>query len=117
MAENANDLRQLIIREAVRAGVWGIVFLVVIGLLLFAVKQEIKEGIDYSVKRSTYEMVKYATDPYLIGKAKQLVKEGIEYSLDKVGNKYEEVMVQTHKSMMQSGQMETLPAAKIPTTQ
>ena len=117
MTENANDLKQLIFREAVRAGIWGITFLVVAGLFIIAIKQEIKEGVDYTVKRFTYEMVTYATDPYIIGKAKQLVKEGIEYSLDKAGNKYEAVMVQTHKSIVQAGQMETPPALKMPTSQ
>ena len=116
MAGNTNDLKQLVIREAVRAGVWGIVFLVVFGVLLLAVKQEIKEGIDYTVQRSTYEMVKYATDPYLFGKAKQLVKEGIEYSLEKVGNKFTEVMVHTYKSLP-SESMENQPPANKPTSQ
>lgn len=58
-------------------------------------KQEIKEGIDFGAKRTAYEAVRYATDPYLIGKGKQLVKEGIEYSVDKAGERYKQILKET----------------------
>ena len=89
------DLKAVIIKEAVRASIWGGIFLIVMTIFMSAIKQNIKEGIDFGLNRVAAEAKKIATDPYLIGKAKQLVKEGIEYSLDSAGNKYVEAIVKS----------------------
>ena len=73
MAEEKMDMKSVIVKEAVRAAIWGGVFLIVMAIFMSAVKQSIKEGIDFGVKRAVYEAVRYGTDPYLIGKVKQLV--------------------------------------------
>ena len=83
MAENQISLGRLFLQEVIRAGSWGIVLLLVFGICMLSIKQEIKEGIAYSVDRVVNETVMVATDPYLIGKSKQLIKEGIEYTLTK----------------------------------
>ena len=94
MAEEKIAWVQIILKEAVRAGTWGIVLLMIFGIFLAAVRQNVKEAIDFGAKRAVLEAVRYATDPFLIGKGKQLVKEGIEYSLDKAGEKYQDVIVE-----------------------
>ena len=60
-----------------------------------AVKQNVKEAIDFGAKRVVFEAVRYATDPFLIGKGKQLIKEGVEYSIERAGNKYRDVLNET----------------------
>ena len=94
MAEEKIAWVQIILKEAVRAGTWGIVLFVIFSIFLATIKQNVKEAIDFGAKQAVYEAVRYATDPFLIGKGKQLVKEGIEYTLDKAGEKYQDVIVE-----------------------
>jgi hypothetical protein len=83
MAEKQISLGRLFVQEAIKAGTWGIVLLFILGMFTLSIKQEIKEGIAYSVDRVVNETVMVATNPYLIEKSKQLIKEGIEYTLAK----------------------------------
>ncbi len=83
MGEKQISLGRLFLQEVIRAGTWGIVLLLILGMFMLSIKQEIKEGIAYGVDRVVNEALMVATDPYLIGKSKQLVKEGIEYTLAK----------------------------------
>ncbi|MBW1998779.1 MAG: hypothetical protein JRJ29_12540 [Deltaproteobacteria bacterium] len=89
---------KLIIKDAVRAATWSVVVLIVLSIFLFSIKQEIKEGIDFGAKRAVSEVVKYATDPYLVSSGKQLIKEGIEYTVDKVGERYQQILMETIKA-------------------
>ncbi|MBW2066993.1 MAG: hypothetical protein JRJ03_18955 [Deltaproteobacteria bacterium] len=89
---------RLIIKDAVRAATWSVVVLIVLSIFLLFLKQEIKQGIDFGAKRAVSEVVKYATDPYLVGKGKQLVKEGIEYTVEKVGDRYQQILIETIKA-------------------
>ena len=95
MAEEKIDWAQLVLKEAIRAGTWGIVLLIILVVFLSAVKRDIKEAIDFGAKRAVFEATSYATDPYLIGKGKQLFKEGIEYSVEKAGAKYKAIIQET----------------------
>jgi hypothetical protein len=83
MEEKQISLGRLFVQEVIRAGTWGIVLLLILGMFMLSIKQEIKEGIAFGVDRVVNEAVMVATDPYLIGKSKQLIKEGIEYTLAK----------------------------------
>ena len=78
------DLKAVIIKEAVRASIWGGIFLIVMTIFMSAIKQNIKEGIDFGLKSVATEAKQAAIDPELIGKTKQLVKEGIEFGLNRV---------------------------------
>ena len=98
MAEEKFPWVEIILKEGVRAATWGIVFLVIVTVFLFFVKQDIKDAIDFGAKRAVFEAVRYGTDPFLIGKGKQLIKEGVEYSIDMAGDKYREVLVETLQS-------------------
>ena len=105
MAEEKIAWGQVILKEAVRAGTWGIVLLVIFGTFLAVVRQNVKEAIDFGAKRVVLEAARYATDPFLIGKGKQLVKEGIEYSLDKAGQTYKAIIVDVNETArMKSGE-------------
>jgi hypothetical protein len=80
MNENEIGLGRLFVQEAVKAGTWGIVFLIIMGMFIFSIKQDIKEGIAYGIDRAYTRAVMIGTDPYLIGKVRQLIKEGAEPS-------------------------------------
>ena len=94
MNEKEISLGRLFVQEIVRAGTWGIIFLIVMGMFLTTIKQDIKEGIAYGVERIATQVTVQATDPYLIGKAKQLIKEGIEYSLKKASAEFTGITVE-----------------------
>ena len=85
MKEQEMGLGRMFIYELVKAGAWGIVLMLVLGMFILTIKQDIKEGIAYGIDRAFTRAVMIGTDPYLIGKAKQLVKEGVEYSIEKTG--------------------------------
>lgn len=95
MAEAKFPWGETILKDAVRAATWGIVLLIILSAFLSLIKQDVKEAIDFGAKRAVYEAVRYATDPFLIGKGKQLIKEGIEYSVERAGDKYKAVLVET----------------------
>ena len=95
MAEEKFSWVEIVLKEGVRAATWGIVLLVIMIAFLSFIKKDIKEAIDFSAKRAVFEAVRYGTDPFLIGKGKQLIKEGVEYSIDRAGDKYREVLVET----------------------
>jgi hypothetical protein len=80
------------VQEAIRAGRWGTVFLLVMAVLITAMKQDIKEGIAYGVDRLVSEAAFVATDRVLIGNAKHLVKKGIDYSVTKAAQETREVL-------------------------
>ena len=94
MAEKQVGLGRLFVEEAIRAGAWGAVFLLVMAVFITAMKQDIKEGIAYGVDRIASEVVFLVTDPDLVGKTKELVKEGIEYSVTKAAQGAREVLVE-----------------------
>ena len=85
MSQNDISLGRLFVQEAIKAGTWGFIFLLIMGMFITSIKQDIKEGIAYGMDRLVTQVVVYATNPYLIGKTKQLVKEGIEFSLKRAG--------------------------------
>jgi hypothetical protein len=83
MTEKQMGYGRFFVQEAIRAGTWGVVFLLVMAVLITAMKQDIKEGIAFGVDRLVSEVAFVATDRVLIGSAKQLVKKGIDYSVMK----------------------------------
>lgn len=85
MSEKEISLGRLFVQEAIKAGTWGFIFLLIMGMFITSIKQDIKEGIAYGVDRLVTQVVFFATNPYLIGKTKQLVKKGIEFSLKRAG--------------------------------
>lgn len=94
MSEREMGLGRVFLQEAIKAGTWGIIFLLIVGIFITIIKQDIKEGIAYAVDRIVFQVEREATDPYLIGKAKQLIKEGIEYSLTKTSIEVNKILAQ-----------------------
>jgi len=94
MSEKEISLGRLFVQEAVKAGTWGIIFLVVMSMFFTTIKKDIKEGIEFGVQRMVDEVVFYGTHPYLVEKTKQLVKEGIEYSLNMAAAKASGVLAE-----------------------
>ena len=75
------SLGRIFVQEAVRAGTWGLVFLLVMGMFVASIKKDIKQGIAFGVDRLVSKAVMTATDPALVVKTKKLVKNGIDYSI------------------------------------
>ena len=86
MAEKEISLGRLFVQEAVRAGTWGIIFLIIMGMFITSMRQEVKEAIDFSVKRLVSEAYTYATHPGLESRAKELVKKGIDYTITRAAD-------------------------------
>jgi hypothetical protein len=80
MADRDISLGRLFVQEAVKAGTWGFVLLLVASIFIASIKQDIKEGIAFGVDRFFTNVALIAADPELISQAKGLVKRGIEYS-------------------------------------
>jgi hypothetical protein len=81
MSENEIGLGRLFIREAVRAATWGVVLLVVMGMFLNSIKQDIREGIAYGASRFFQEAATFAGDADVMALTKQLVKGGVQFTL------------------------------------
>jgi hypothetical protein len=92
------------VQEAIRAGTWGVVFLLVMAVLITAMKQDIKEGIAFGVDRLVSEAAFVATDRVLIGSAKQLVKKGIDYSVRAATQATREVLAERDLDVKCEGQ-------------
>ena len=92
MSDREISLGRLFVQEAVRAGTWGLIFLLVMGMFVTSLKKDIKRGIAFGVDRLVSTAVMKATDPALVAKTKMLVKNGIDYSLHKAAKKAEGVL-------------------------
>lgn len=97
MSEKEIGLGRLFVQEAVKAGTWGIIFLIILGMFITSIKQDIKEGIAYGIDRAFSQGIFLATNPYLIEKTKQLIKEGIEYSVAKAAREVRMILEEKSK--------------------
>lgn len=70
MSEKKISLGTLFLQELVRAGTWGLIFLVVMGVFIFAIKQDIKEGIAFGIDRFIFQSLSTATNPNLMEKTR-----------------------------------------------
>jgi hypothetical protein len=95
MSEKEISLGRLFVQEAVRAGTWGLVLLLVMGMFLMTIKQEIKEGIAYSVDRMIATTINEATDPALLRDTKEALKKGVEYSVTMAGSEVRKILAET----------------------
>ena len=82
----ANDLGGLFVRHLVSAVPWGIVFLIVLFIASIAIKQQIKEGIQYAIRTGIYESADFANNYRMVIPVKKNVKEGIEFVAKTAGN-------------------------------
>jgi hypothetical protein len=73
--EGQGSLGQLFVREFVKASSWGIVLLISAVIFLLGAKQNIKEAIDFSLKRAVGEVYFSVSNP----EVKQDIKEAIEF--------------------------------------
>ena len=97
MSENPVSLGRLFVQEAVRAGTWGLIFLIVVGILSISIRKDVKKAIAYGIDHAIESTMIYATNPVLIGKTKQLIKEGIEYTLSNASKEAKSVLSETRK--------------------
>ncbi|MEW6670466.1 MAG: hypothetical protein AB1427_02110 [Thermodesulfobacteriota bacterium] len=74
-----NDLGRLFVRHLVMAFPWGIVFLIIMFIASMVIKQQIKEGIQYTIRTGIHESASFVYNYQTIVPVKQNVKEGIEF--------------------------------------
>jgi hypothetical protein len=117
MAETHIRMSRLFIQEAVKAGTWGAVFLLIVAIFITAVKQDIKEGIAYGIDRLVSEVVGVGTNPVLIGRTKQLFKGGIEYSVAKAAQGARQVITEAKMDVKTQAQSETQKSEPRPASQ
>ncbi|MBW1798497.1 MAG: hypothetical protein JRJ21_08880 [Deltaproteobacteria bacterium] len=72
-----DGLGTLFLRQLVMAIPWGIIFLLVLFISAAAMKQQIKESIQYGVRMAVYETTGLAY--HMVGPVKQNIKEGVEF--------------------------------------
>jgi hypothetical protein len=81
--EKEVSLGKLFVYEFVKAGAWGIVFLIAMGMLVTTLKDEFKQGIAYGVDRLVMDLAATGSNPKAIEKFKEIIKESLDYSLQK----------------------------------
>jgi hypothetical protein len=72
-----DGLGALFLRQLVMALPWGIIFLVVLFISAAAMKQQIKESIQYGARTAVYET--FGIGFQMAGPVKQNIKEGVEF--------------------------------------
>ena len=72
-----DGLGALFLRQLVMAIPWGIIFLIVLFISAAAMKQQIKESIQYGARTAVYETIGLGFQ--MIGPVKQNIKEGVEF--------------------------------------
>lgn len=75
-----DGLGRLFVRQLVMAVPWGIVALAVFFVAAGAMKQEVKEAIQYSAQTALSETIRFVQDTKLVGPVKQNAKESIEFT-------------------------------------
>jgi len=79
-----NGLGRLFVRNLIMAIPWGIISLVVFLIVMVSIKQQIKEGIEYTMNNAIHGTVDAAFDYRVVTAVKKNIKEGVEF-MAKVG--------------------------------
>ncbi len=74
-----NGLGSLFVRNLIMAIPWGIIFLAVFFIAMVSVKQQLKEGIEYTMNNAIHKAINTAFDSRLVSAVKKNVKEGAEF--------------------------------------
>ena len=74
-----NGLGNVFLRHLVMAAPWGIIFLIVFFIAAVGIKQQVKEGIQYAIKTSIYEVADLAFSSQVVIPVKQNIKESVEF--------------------------------------
>ena len=93
--EKEVSLGKLFVYEFVKAGAWGIVFLIVMGMLVNTLKDELKEGIAYGVDRLVMDVATTGSNPKAIEKIKEIIQESLDYSLQKATSEAKGILSDT----------------------
>jgi len=80
------------LRHLAMAIPWGIIFLGVLFIFTWGVKQQIKEGIQYTVRTAVCEAGKFAFNYHVVVPVKQNIKEGIEFSAKALKKELKELL-------------------------
>ena len=83
-------LGTLFLRQLVIAIPWGIIFLLVLFIASAALKQQIKESIQYGARTAIYETIGLGFQ--MVGPVKQNLKEGIEFVAKTAKNEIKDLL-------------------------
>ena len=83
-------LGTLFLRQLVIAIPWGIIFLLVLFIASAALKQQIKESIQYGARTAIYETIGLGFQ--IFGPVKQNLKEGIEFAAKTAKNEMKDLL-------------------------
>jgi hypothetical protein len=93
--EKEISLGKLFVLEFVKAGAWGIVFLIAMTMLINTLKDEIKEGIAYGVDRLVMDVATTGSNPQVVDKFKEIIRESLDYSFQKATNEAKGILSDT----------------------
>lgn len=74
-----NGLGSIFLRHLAMAAPWGIILLIVLFIAALGVKQQMKEGIQYTIRTSIHEVANLAYGYNVVVPVKKNIKEGIEF--------------------------------------
>lgn len=74
-----NGFAKLFLRHLFMAIPWGIIFLIVFFIASIGIKQQIKEGVEFGLRKAVYETRNFAFRYDTVVPVKQNIKEGIEF--------------------------------------
>jgi len=97
------ELGNIFLRHLIMAIPWGLVFLVVFFIAAAAMKQQVKEAIQYSVRTAVSESVGVGYS--MIGPVKQNIKEGFEFAAKTAGNEIKDLL---HDPQVKQDMKETM---------
>ena len=63
------DLGRLFVREAIKAGTWGFIFLIIMGMFIASVERDIRESIAFGIDHLVYRVLYSAANPYTLEKS------------------------------------------------
>ena len=79
-----NGLGRLFVRNLIMAIPWGIISLVVFLIVMVSIKQQVREGIEYTMTNAIHGTVDAAFNYRVVTAVKKNIKEGVEF-MAKVG--------------------------------
>jgi len=93
--EKEVSLGKLFVYEFVKAGAWGIVFLIVMMMFVNTIKDELKEGIAYGVDRLVMDVATAGSNPKTVETIKGIIQQSLDYSLQKASTEAKGILSDT----------------------
>ena len=93
--EKEVSLGKLFVYEFVKAGAWGIVFIIAMVMLINTFKAELKQGIAYGVDRLVMDVATAGSNPKTVETIKGIIQQSLDYSLQKASTEAKGILSDT----------------------